>query len=196
MTVHKQYQSILYFQKLLGYHTARRNVVLFSTMGKYVLPWAHFLKTRRPDNKTVTYLLTYSMQQSPSWEANRFAASQKLPTAFYGTRRFIAAFTSARHLSLYWASSIQSITPHPTSWKSILILSFHLRLGLYSGLFPSGFPTKTLYTPLPSTNRPTCPAHLILLGFITRTIVGEEYRSWVTEVRNSFRPIRAVWLAQ
>jgi hypothetical protein len=27
----------------------------------------------------VTYLLTYSMEQSPSWEANRFAASQEIP---------------------------------------------------------------------------------------------------------------------
>jgi len=35
--------------------------------------------------------------------------------AFYGTRRFITAFTGARHLSLSWASSIQSIplNPHP-----------------------------------------------------------------------------------
>ena len=36
-------------------------------------------------------------------------------SAYYGTRRFITAFTSARHLSLSWASSIQSILPHPTS---------------------------------------------------------------------------------
>jgi len=34
---------------------------------------------------------------------------------FYRTRRFITAFTSARHLSLSSASSIQSIPPHPTS---------------------------------------------------------------------------------
>ena len=40
-------------------------------------------------------------------------------------------------------------SPHPTSWKSILILSTHLRLGLPSGLFPSGYPTKTLYAPSP-----------------------------------------------
>ena len=34
--------------------------------------------------------------------------------------------------------SIQSTHPHPTSRRSILILSSHLRLGLPSGLIPSG----------------------------------------------------------
>jgi hypothetical protein len=38
--------------------------------------------------------------------------------------------------------------PHPTSWRSMLMLTSHLILGLSSGLFPSGFLTKTLYTPL------------------------------------------------
>ena len=80
------------------------------------------------------YLLTYSMEQSPSWEANWFEASQEIP-AFYGTRRFITALTSVRHLSLSWASPIQSTYPHANSWRSILILSTHLRLGLPGGLF-------------------------------------------------------------
>ena len=66
--------------------------------------------------------------------------------SFHGTRRFITALKSAPHLSLSWVSPIQSIYPHPTSWRSILILSTHLRLGLPSGLLPSGFPTKILYT--------------------------------------------------
>ena len=66
---------------------------------------------------------------------------KKFP-AFHGTRRLITALTSFCHLSLSWASPIQSIYTHTTSWKSILILSTHLRLGLPSGLFPSGFPTK------------------------------------------------------
>jgi hypothetical protein len=75
---------------------------------------------------------------------------KKFP-AFHGTRRFITALTSVRQLSLSWASPIQSIYPHPISWRSILILSTHLSLGLPSGLFPSGFPTKILYTTLPHT---------------------------------------------
>jgi len=71
--------------------------------------------------------------QSPSWAANWFAASQKIP-AFHGTRRFITALTSVRHLSLSCASPIQSIYPHPTSCGSILILSTHLHLGLPTDL--------------------------------------------------------------
>ena len=63
-------------------------------------------------------------------------------STFYRSRRFITAFTSARHLSLSWTSSIKSITPHPNSWRSILLLFSHLCLGLPSGLFPSGFPPK------------------------------------------------------
>ena len=48
----------------------------------------------------------------------------------YATRSFITAFTSACQPSLSWSSSIHSIPLHPTSWRSILILSSHLRLGV------------------------------------------------------------------
>jgi hypothetical protein len=50
-------------------------------------------------------------------------------------------------------------------------------MGLSSGLFPSGLPTKTVYTSLFSSIRDTCPAYLILLDLITWTTLGEEYGS-------------------
>ena len=116
------------------------------------------------------------MEQSPFWEANCLQLVKKFPT-FHGTRRFITAFKSALHLSLSWASSIQSIYPHLTSWRSILILSSHLRLGLPSGLFHLAFPIKTLWKSLLCPVRTTCSTHLILLDFITRKIYGEQYRT-------------------
>jgi len=67
--------------------------------------------------------------------------------------------------------------PHIPLPEDPSYLSSHLRLGLPSGLFPSGFLTKTLYTPLLFPIRATCPARLIPLDFITRTILGAEYRS-------------------
>jgi hypothetical protein len=39
----------------------------------------------------------------------------------------------------------ESASLNPISLKSILMLSSHLRLGLPSGLLPSGLPTKMLY---------------------------------------------------
>ena len=104
---------------------------------------------------THTYIHTYIHYSLPTpWcsvlleKLTGLQLVKKFPT-FHGTRRFITALSSLRHLSPSWASPIQSIYPHPTSWRSILILSTHLCLGLPSGLFPSGFPTKTLYTPPP-----------------------------------------------
>ena len=121
-----------------------------------------------------TCLLVYSWSRVILEKLTGFKLVKKLPT-FYGTRRFITAFTSARHLSASWANSIQSIPPHPTSWRSILILSSHLRLVLPNGLFPSRFPTKILYS-LSSPPYLHAPP-IILLDFIPRTVLGEEYRS-------------------
>ena len=95
----------------------------------------------------LTYLLTPWCRVLPE-KLTGLQLVKNFP-AFHGTRRFITALTSVRHLSLSWASPIQSVYPHPTSCRSTLILSTHLRLGLPSGLLPSGFPTKTLYTPSP-----------------------------------------------
>jgi len=56
----------------------------------------------------LSFFLSYSLEQSPSW---KLTGSQlvKIFPAFYGTRRFITAFTSPCHLSLSWASLIQYV---------------------------------------------------------------------------------------
>jgi len=101
---------------------------------------------------SLTYLLTPRCRVLPE-QLTGLQLVKKFP-AFHGTRRFITALTSARHLSLSWASPIKSIYPHPTSCRSILILSIHLRLRLPSGLFPPGFPTNTYTTPSPHPYAP------------------------------------------
>jgi hypothetical protein len=56
------------------------------------------------------------------------------------------------------------------------MLPIHLRLGIPSGLFPSGFSTNNLDTFLFYPIRATYPAHLIFLDLIILIILGEEHK--------------------
>jgi len=127
-----------------------------------------------------------------NWECiGRFTGLQlvkKFP-AFYGTRKFITSLTRARHLSLSWTSSIQCMTPHPSSWRSILILSFHQCLGLPSGFLHSGLPTKILHAPILSTILTTRSASRILLDLINRIIFGEIIKLLVSYLSPCALPI-------
>ena len=111
-------------------------------------------------NIIVLYLFTYSIELSP-WDANMFAASQEI-------------------YSILWNPKVHYRTHKcpPTSWRSILILSS--RLGLPSGLFPSAFFTKTLYTHLLSPIRASCPAHVVLLTYLLvgAALLTRRYESW------------------
>ena len=122
-------------------------------------------------------ILTYSMVQSPSWEANWFAASQEIPRisrnpmVHYRTHKrpppvSILGQPNPAHIPTSHFLEIHPNIIHPSTPRSP------------QWFLPSGFPTKTLYTPLSSPIRATCPAHFILLYFITRTILGVEYKSF------------------
>jgi len=99
------------------------------------------------------------VKQSPSREPDCRSGSP-IPHLSWN-RRFITIFTGSRHWTPSWARRIQSTLSHPVSPRSTLISS-RLRLGLQSGLVPSGFPTKILYAFLVCSVRATCPTHLIL----------------------------------
>ena len=116
------------------------------------------------------------MEQSPSWEANWCLASQKIPRILWNPKVHYRSHKCPPPVPIL----SQFYPLHtPTSY----FLKIHLNIILPSTpgspkwFFPSGFPTKILYMPLLSAIRATCTAHLILLDFITRTILGEQYRS-------------------
>ena len=130
-----------------------------------------------------TYLLTYFMVQSPSWEANWFAASQEIPRisrnpkVHYRTHNIpppipILGQPNPVHIPTSHLLEIRSNIIHPSTPRSPQ-WSPSLR-------FPHQDPIHPLSSPICAT----CPAHLILLDFITRTILGEKYKSFSSSLCN------------
>ena len=117
------------------------------------------------------------MVQSPSWAADWLAASQEIPrisrnpNVHYRTHKRTPPVSilgqpnpvhmPTSHLLETHPNIIHPSTPRSPQWS----------------LSPR-FPRQDPIHPLSSPIRATCPAHLILLDFITRTILGEQYRSF------------------
>ena len=131
-------------------------------------------------NDSVTYSVTYSLTDSlihylltsrSTVLLEKLTVPQlvkKFPT-FYGTRRFITAVKSARHLSLSSARLIQSIPQHPHFLKTHLNIMLPSTAGSSKRFLTLRISHQNpVYTsPLPI--RVTRPAYLILLDLITRT---------------------------
>jgi len=95
-----------------------------------------------------TELLTHSTEQTLSWEANLFTASQEIPfivsnpKVHYRIHKCPPPVPILRQLDPVHTLYI------PLPEETFFILSPHLGLGLPSGLFTAVFSTKALYTPL------------------------------------------------
>ena len=156
--------AVFLLQKVLEKHYVTRRACLHYKFLKQVLWWAKNIEVLNTSiltqefwlirySELVTYLLTYlptysltrSLEQSLSWEANWFSASHEIPRISWNPDVHYRSHKCPSPVSIL--SQLDPVHA-PTSWRSILILSYHLCQGLPSGLFSSCFPTKTLYTPL------------------------------------------------
>jgi hypothetical protein len=123
---------------LIG-HLAVRTLSLVSSINPEgcvgLFEWASYCySTASVTCVRLSYLLI-SWGQSPSWEANRFSASHEIPRILWNPKVHYRIYKCPPPLPILNRLNPLRAT-HPTSWRSILILSSHLHMGLPSGIFP------------------------------------------------------------
>ena len=132
---------------------------------------------------TFTYLLTYFTEQIPSWEANRFSASQEIPRVLWNPKVHYRIHMCPPPVPiLNQLDPVHALTSHFLKIHLIIILPSMSGSPKWS--LSLGSPHQTLYALLLSLIRATCPANLTVHDLITRTILGEEYRSLSSSLCN------------
>lgn len=81
-------------------------------------------------------------------------------------RQFTIVLTRTWYCSVFWVRWIQSTSPHNVSVTCIWLWASNQASHYSNALFPSEFPTKTLYVCLLNPTWARCSVHFILLDFI------------------------------
>jgi hypothetical protein len=84
------------------------------------------------------------MELGPTWDAASHSATQKLPNILWSPKIHYRDQKIPELVPILRQINSLHITPYYLS-KIHSLLSSHVSLGIPSGLFPSGFPTKIRY---------------------------------------------------
>jgi len=132
------------------------------------------------------WFITYSKVQSPSWEANWFTASQEIPrisrnpNVHYRTHKRPPPVSILRQ-------------PNPVHIPTSHLLKIHPNIHPSTPRSPQWSPS--LRFPQQEPTPPPSPypyAPHAILDFITRTILGEEYKSFSSSLCNLYTIIVAL----
>ena len=148
----------------------------FETLGiNYQVTHPHTWRTYSSYTYLLTYLLTNSMEQSPSWEANQFTASQEIPRILWNPKVLYRVYKCPLPDPI-----LSQINPVHALTSHFLKVHFNIILPYTPGSSKWSLSLRSPHrksVALLSSIRTTCSAQLILLDLTTRITFGEQYRS-------------------
>jgi hypothetical protein len=152
-------------------------------------PASVLVKTARGFKSTPPYVImvTDSMVQSPSLEANSHSASQEIPGLLWKPKvRYCVHSNSPMVPVLSQMHPVHTFPPYFPKIHSNIILSSTTRSSEWS--LPFRFSDQNFVRISHLSRACYIPTHLILIDFVTLIIFGEEYKLWSSSLCSLLQP--------